>query len=124
MLLVWRHRFLADRWGWELPGGLVDEAEDAGEAAVRVVEDAAGYRPGRVERLITFQPMGETVDCEHAVFVGREPERVGGPVEVARVDWVPLGSVPQLITEGQIWSAATLVALMRLLTLDGPAVSA
>ncbi|MFI5069061.1 MAG: hypothetical protein ACHP9Z_34480, partial [Streptosporangiales bacterium] len=81
-------------------------------------------RPGRVERLITFQPMGETLDCEHALFVGREPERVGGPVEAARVDWVPLGSVPQLITEGQIWSAATLVALMRLLTLDGPAVSA
>jgi len=25
VLLLWRHRFVQDRWGWELPGGLIDE---------------------------------------------------------------------------------------------------
>lgn len=24
VLLLWRHRFIPDRWGWELPGGLAD----------------------------------------------------------------------------------------------------
>jgi ADP-ribose pyrophosphatase YjhB (NUDIX family) len=125
VLLVWRHRFVADRWGWELPGGLVDEGEDPAEAALRMVEDTAGYGAGTVERLITFQPMAETVACEHVVFVGRDPERVGDPAEaekVVRVEWVPLVSVPGLIAAEQIWNAGTLVALLRLLTMDGQAV--
>ncbi|MEV4245681.1 NUDIX domain-containing protein [Streptosporangium canum] len=35
VLLMWRHRFLADRWGWELPGGLIDAGEDAMATAAR-----------------------------------------------------------------------------------------
>jgi hypothetical protein len=36
------------------------------------------------------------------------------------VEWIPLGSVPGLIASGEIWHAGTLVALLRLLTMDGP----
>src|SRR5260370_37387909 len=40
VLLVWRHRFIIDRWVWELPGGYVDAAEDGAMAAAReVVEE-------------------------------------------------------------------------------------
>lgn len=70
--------------------------------------------------------MVETVDCEHVVYVGRGPERVGDPAEaseVARLDWVLLGSVSGLIAAGEIWNAGTLVGLLRVLTMDGPAVS-
>jgi hypothetical protein len=38
--------------------------------------------------------------------------------EVTQVEWVPLGSVPELITAGKIWNAGSLVALMRLLMND------
>ena len=126
VLLVRRYRVVADAFGWELPGGLVDEGEGAAEAAGRHAEDTAGYRPGRVEHLITFRPMPETVDCEHVVFVGRDSQRVGDPVEdaeVVRPEWVPLRSVPGLIAAGEVWSAGSLVALLRLLTTDGRAVS-
>ena len=40
------------------------------------------------------------VDAEHFVFVGTNPERIGDPTdlsEAARVEWVPLESVPALI---------------------------
>ena len=40
VLLVWRHRFVPDMWGWELPGGQVDEDEDPAEAAAR---EAGGH---------------------------------------------------------------------------------
>ncbi len=126
VLLVWRHRFVPDMWGWELPGGQVDEDEDPAEAAAREAEDTTGYRAGRVEHLITFRPLPETVDCEQVAFIGRDPAHAGEPTaagNVARVEWVPLGSVPGLIAEGHIWHAGTLVALLRLLTLDGLAVS-
>jgi hypothetical protein len=71
-----------------------------------------------VEHLITFQPMVGMVDSQHMVFVGRGPERIAEPVEaneVERMEWVPLASVPALVSAGEIWNSGTLVALLRLL---------
>jgi 8-oxo-dGDP phosphatase len=121
VLLLWRHRFLPDRWGWEIPGGLVDQSEEPAGAAARELEEETGYRAGRVELLITFQPIAGSVDAEHVVFVGRDPQRIGDRADasgVTRMEWVPLGSVPELITAGKIWDAGSLVALLRLLMND------
>ena len=121
VLLLWRHRFVQDRWGWELPGGLIDEGEEPVEAAVRELEEETGYRAGRVEHLITFQPMVGMVDSEHVVFTGRDPEKVAEPVEaneIERMEWVPLSSVPGLIAAREIWNSGTLVGLLRLLMAD------
>ena len=118
VLLLWRHRFVQDRRGWELPGGLIDEGEEPAETAARELEEETGYRAGRVEHLITFQPMVGMVDSEHVVFTGRDPEKVGEPTEtteIERMEWVPLASVPGLIDAGEIWNAGSLVALLRLL---------
>jgi len=85
-----------------------------------------GYRAGRVTHLITFQPVAGSVEAEHSVFVGQDPVQVGEPTvtgEVGQAEWVSLGSVPGLITAGEVWNAGSLVALLRLLTMDGQAVS-
>ena len=121
-LLVWRHRFVQDRWGWELPSGLVDEDEEPAEAAQRELEEETGYRAGRVEQLIAFQPRAGAIDGELFAFVGRDPERIGEPTEVnevARLEWVPLASVPQMIAAGDIWNAGSLVPLLRFLMGSG-----
>jgi 8-oxo-dGTP pyrophosphatase MutT (NUDIX family) len=121
VLMLWRHRFVQDRWGWELPGGLIDEDEEPEETAVRELEEETGYRAGRVEHLVTFQPMVGMVDSEHVVFVGRAPEKIADPVEIGeadRIEWVPVSSVPGLIKAGQIWSAGSLVALLGVLATD------
>jgi 8-oxo-dGDP phosphatase len=117
-LLMWRHRFVQDRWGWELPGGLIDEGEEPAETVQRELEEETGYRAGRVEHLVTFQPMVGMVDSEHVMFVGRDPEKIGEPTETNeadKIEWVPLSSVPKLIESGQIWNAGTLVSLLRVL---------
>jgi 8-oxo-dGTP pyrophosphatase MutT (NUDIX family) len=118
VLMLWRHRFVPDRWGWELPGGLVDADEEPADAAARELEEETGYRARHVEHLGTFQPMPGNVDAEHFVFVGTEPERVGDPTdlsEATRVEWVPLESVAAMIDAGEIWNASSLVALSRVL---------
>lgn len=68
--------------------------------------------------LVSFQPMPGTVDAEHHVYVGGDPVRIGeptDPAEAARVEWVPLASVPGLLAAGDIWSAASVAALPLLL---------
>lgn len=44
VLMMWRHRFVIDRWVWELPGGYVDGSEDPVVTAAREVEEETGWR--------------------------------------------------------------------------------
>ncbi|WP_454194599.1 hypothetical protein [Nocardia sp. Marseille-Q1738] len=43
-LLMYRHRFIIDRWVWELPCGYVDHAEDVAFAADHAYGDPDGVR--------------------------------------------------------------------------------
>ena len=117
VLLLWRHRFVQDRWGWELPGGLVDQDEESIEAAARELEDHTGYRAGQLEHLITFQPVAEVADGERVVFAGRDARKAGDPATsegIERTEWLPLESVPELIAAGQVWNAASVVGLLSI----------
>lgn len=118
VLMLWRHRFVQDKWGWELPGGLIDDDEEPAETAARELEEETGFRAGRVEHLVTYQPMVGMVDSEHVVFIGRDPEEVTDPVDLSeadRIEWVPLADVPALIAEGKIWNSGVLIGLLGLL---------
>jgi ADP-ribose pyrophosphatase YjhB (NUDIX family) len=121
VLLVRRYRFVHERWGWELPGGQVDEDEDPAEAAVRELGDLTGYRAGRLDHLITFEPMAEIADGERVVFIGSEPSLVDEPIgldDSERAEWVPLASVPGLIAGGEVWNGASVVGLLSVLARD------
>jgi 8-oxo-dGDP phosphatase len=118
VLLVRRYRFVWERWGWELPGGQVDEDEEPADTAVRQLEDMTGYRAGQLEQLIAYQPAAEIVDSVRVVFLGKEPDRVGEPVGLdigERAEWVPLASVPGLIAGGQVWDGTSVVGLLAVL---------
>lgn len=122
VLMLWRHRFVSDRWGWELPGGLIDAGEDPATTAAREVEEETGFRPRSLEHVATFQPMVGMVDSEHVVFLARGADRVGDPTETteaARIEWVPLSSVLGMIARGEIWNSGTLVALLHVLATWG-----
>jgi 8-oxo-dGDP phosphatase len=122
VLMMRRHRFVPDRWGWELPGGLVEDGEDPMVTATREVEEETGWRPQVMSHVVTFQPMAGMVDSEHSVFIGRNADQVGTPTdnnEAERTEWISLEEVPTLIEQGQIWGAGTLIALLYILSSNG-----
>lgn len=125
VLMSWRHRFVPDVWNWELPGGLLDPDETPAETAAREVEEETGYRPRRLEHLVTFEPMIGMVRNAHHVFLARGAERVGEATELneGTFEWVALADVPELIAEGRIANSGSLVGLLHVLALSGPGVT-
>ncbi|SCG55715.1 ADP-ribose pyrophosphatase YjhB, NUDIX family [Micromonospora echinaurantiaca] len=117
LLLMRRHRFVFDRWVWELPGGYVDGEEQPAKCAVREVEEETGWRPGAVVPLLSFQPWVATADAENLLFLARKAEYIGAPVDVneaERVAWIPLEEARRLVSRGEIVGAGTVIAVLEL----------
>jgi len=116
VLLIWRHRFITDTWGWEVPMGRVEDGESPIEAAAREFEEETGWRAGPLRHLITVHPTPGISDSEHHVYTTGSATQVGEPdgIESARADWVPLSEVCSLIGNGDMASGTTLAALLYL----------
>lgn len=118
VLMLWRHRFVDDSWGWELPGGIVDDAEDGATTAAREVEEETGWRPGPLAHLLTFQPMIGMVDTPHEIYVGRGAVHVGEPTdleEAGRIGWISMSAILGLIGKGEVLGSGSLVGLLHIL---------
>jgi len=118
VLMIWRHRFVPDRWTWELPGGYLDLGEDPVVMAVREVQEETGWRPQRMTLLTRFQPLVGTADFENFIFLGQGAEDTGGPADIneaARIEWITLDSIPDRIARNEIIGAGTQIGLLQVL---------
>jgi 8-oxo-dGTP pyrophosphatase MutT (NUDIX family) len=118
VLMMWRHRFIVDRWVWELPGGYIDPDEDPAVCAAREVEEETGWRPREVRPLVGFQPALGLADAENLLFFSHGAEHTGGLPDInetARVEWISLESVPERIERGEVAGAGSLVGLLHVL---------
>jgi 8-oxo-dGTP pyrophosphatase MutT (NUDIX family) len=118
VLMMRRHRFIVDRWVWELPGGYMDDGEDPAGSAAREVEEETGWRPGPLRPLVEFQPMVGTIDQPNFVFLADGATATGAPPdanETTQVEWIPLADVEGLIAAGEIVGSGSVTGLMAIL---------
>lgn len=118
MLMMWRHRFILDRWVWELPGGYLDPDEEPAVCAAREVEEETGWRPRQVEPLISFQPMVGTVDQPNIVYIARGADRTGALPDVNEaetIEWISLSRIREYIDDGVIVGAGSVTGLLAVL---------
>jgi 8-oxo-dGTP pyrophosphatase MutT (NUDIX family) len=117
VLLMRRHRFIVDRWVWELPGGYVDDGEDPSAAAAREVEEETGWRPREVKFVLSCQPLIGNADYPQDLYLARGASLVGQPEadETAEIRWVPLDDTPAMIARGDILGAMTIIGVQHVL---------
>jgi 8-oxo-dGTP pyrophosphatase MutT (NUDIX family) len=121
VLLLWRHRFITDTWGWEIPVGKAEPGEDLAAAAAREVEEETGWRPGPLRPLLRVEPTPGISTSVHHLYRADSAIRIGEPeddFESSRIEWIRLETVSGLIGAGQISSGTTLAALLYTLVLD------
>lgn len=114
VLLLFRHRFITDTWGWEIPAGGVDPGEPLDEAARREAAEEAGWRPTTVEPLCSFHPAIGLLDQKFHIFVSRDAVDVGSPTDIneaARIEWIPVDEVRRFLMSGQITDGLSFGAL-------------
>lgn len=118
VLLLWRHRFVTDTWGWEIPAGRVDPGETIADAAVREVLEETGWRVDDVRPLLAYNPTNGFSDQRFNVFVGTGASHVGEPTdhgEAERIEWVPTADLRQLIATGLVQDGLSLTGLLAAL---------
>ena len=116
VLLLWRHRFTTDTWGWEVPAGRVDVGETPEHAAVRETVEESGWRPGSLTRMATYHPTNGISDAVFHLFSTTTAEHVGPPTdpdEAERVEWLAWPAVLDEIRAGRVVDGLSLTALLH-----------
>ena len=122
VLLIWRHRLTGNAWGWEIPGGRIDDGESPVQAAGREVLEETGWRPGKLTPLFVSQPLVGLVDHEMHFFLaeGATWEGPGAdPNEAADIAWVPLSQVLTIMSKGEMVDGSSALALLWAMQLRG-----
>jgi 8-oxo-dGTP pyrophosphatase MutT (NUDIX family) len=115
ILLLWRHRFITNTWGWEVPAGKVDPGETPEVAAAREVREESGWNPGALTHLASYAPASGVGDHRYELFYAKGADRIGEPTdpsEAERIEWLSPDQVREEISAGRIDNGLTLTALL------------
>jgi 8-oxo-dGTP pyrophosphatase MutT (NUDIX family) len=118
-LLIWRHRFITNSWGFEIPMGKVEPGETPEQAAAREALEETEWRPGPLQPFLRLEPSNGVVDSVHHIYHSNSAtyERRTGPrdFEAERVEWIKIDDFPRLIDGGCVVSASTVAVMLRVL---------
>lgn len=115
VLVIWRHRFINDHWGWEFPAGGVEAGEQPVKGAEREMLEETGWKPKTMKKLLSYQPMAGAVACHYDCFFAEGAEWVGPGRDIneaADVAWVSLDQLRDFITGGEMTEGMSLTSAL------------
>jgi ADP-ribose pyrophosphatase len=115
VVMIWQYRFGTDALSLEVPGGVIDEGETPEHAALRELEEEAGYRAPAVELLSVLEPNPALQGNRIFSFVARHATATGqtkfDDLEECETVLVPIRDLPALLDSGAFSHALCAVAL-------------
>ena len=105
VLLMYRHRFITDTWGWEIPAGAVDEHESIEAGAIREALEESGWEPQTLAPLCRFFPANGVLGQTFHIFVSRDAVHRGEPTDInesIRLEWYTADEIRELLRGGEI----------------------
>jgi 8-oxo-dGTP pyrophosphatase MutT (NUDIX family) len=114
VLLLWRHRFITDTWGWEIPAGGMNPGETAEQAAARETLEETGWRPGPLRPLVNYHPTNGISDQTFHTFVADGASHVGAPTDIGeseRIAWVPVAELRRIVLHNEMTDGMSLTAV-------------
>jgi ADP-ribose pyrophosphatase len=118
VLLVEQYRPAAGRKMLEIPAGTIDRSEPPLECARRELQEETGYSAEDWESLGHIYPTpGYTNEVLHLFYASglTKGEQHLDPGEDINVRWIPLEKVEEMIDQGEINDAKTIIAVFKYL---------
>jgi 8-oxo-dGTP pyrophosphatase MutT (NUDIX family) len=117
VVLVGQHRYTLDHGSWEIPEGGVPADESPLVGAQRELREETGLTAATWTELCRLELSNSVTDETAVLFVATgltygesDPE----PTESLQVRWVPFDEALEMVRDGRILDALTVVALQRL----------
>jgi 8-oxo-dGTP pyrophosphatase MutT (NUDIX family) len=130
VLLVGQHRYALDAYSWEIPEGGVPDGETALEGARRELQEETGVDATDWRELARVHLSNSVSDELAVLFLATEltsgDARPDGTEDLV-LRWTPFAEVLEMILDGRITDAMTVIAVERLAlirtlaTLEDPA---
>ena len=115
VLLERQYRPVVGEWLYEIPAGTLEPGEEPGETARRELEEETGYRPGWLRKLVEFYSSPGVSTEKLIVFLAGDLARGRQRLEedeVIEVIWVGLEEALEMIRDGRIRDAKTIIGLL------------
>jgi len=114
VLLLRRHRFITDTWGWEIPAGGIEAGESPEAAAVRETLEETGWQPSGLRQVLRYHPTNGLSDQTFHIFVATGALHVGDPTdagEAERIEWVQVPELRRLVRAGEMVDGLSLTGV-------------
>lgn len=114
IVMIRNYRFAVNERLWELPAGMLEEAEDPAVGAARELLEETGYTAGRIEKIGSYcSAPGTSDEILHAFLA---TDLTGGEQDLEdyeriTVEVLPEQTIRKMIASGEIHDAKTISAL-------------
>ena len=111
ILMIRQYRYLVNKELLEVPAGSPNPGETLEAAAIRELEEEAGYKANKVIKLNSFySSVGLTNQVCH-VYLACELQPSSQQIEegeiIRRVEWIPIKRALKMVKQGKVMSVGT-----------------